>query len=163
MNTERIEQLLEKYWLCETSVAEEEELRSFFLNDAIPVHLTKYKAMFEIQQEDAEASLDERFDEQILKIINADEKKTVRKFTLRPVLQIAASIAVILGLWFSIQFLNNQQQNDPWKQDTYHNPEQALAEVQKVLSMVSGQMERGQELVIQKVEKAEPLTSIIKK
>ncbi len=164
MNTERIEQLLEKYWLCETSVAEEEELRSFFLQEAVPGHLAKYKAMFEIQQEDTEAGLDEQFEERILQLIQEDkeEKKPVRKFTLRPVLQIAASIAVILGLWFSIQYLN-QDHNDPWKQDTYQNPEQALAEVQKVLSMVSGQMERGQEFVMGKVEKAEPLTNIINK
>lgn len=161
MNTERIEQLLERYWLCETSVVEEEELRTFFLQETVPGHLAKYKAMFEIQHEDTEATLDERFDERILDIISADEKKPVRKFTLRPVLQIAASIAVILGLWFSIQYLNREH-NDPWKQDTYQTPEQALAEVQKVLSLVSNQMERGQELVIQKVEKAEPLTNIMK-
>lgn len=162
MDTERIEQLLKKYWLCETSVVEEEELRSFFLQEEVPVHLVKYKALFEIQQEETGVTLDERFNERILEIIGADEKKIVKRFTLRPVLQIAASIAIILGLWFSIQFFN-QQQNDPWRQDTYETPEQALAEVQKVLFMVSGQMERGQELVIEKVEKAEPLTNILKK
>ena len=163
MNTARIEQLLERYWLCETTVSEEKELRSFFLQENVPQHLLKYKPLFEIQQGESEEKLDNQFDEKVLRMIKEEDKKTTRTFNLRPFLQIAASIAVILTLWFSIQLYNQQTENDPWKHDTYSSPEQALAEVEKVLSFVSVKMERSQELIMEKMEKAEPLTQIIKK
>lgn len=164
MNVDRIEKLLDKYWLCETTVAEEQELREFFLQKEVPQHLLKYKHLFELQQEEAEAALNEEFDEKILTMIGAEGKKSGKRFaTLRPFLQIAASIAIIVSLWLTIQPHNGRTENDPWLQDTYTSPQQALAEVQKVLSLVSGQMEKGQDFVMEKMEKAEPLTQIIKK
>ena len=43
MDYKYIEQLLEQYWRCETSLIEEEQLRSFFMmHKDIPAHLLKY-------------------------------------------------------------------------------------------------------------------------
>jgi hypothetical protein len=39
MNTERIDQLLDKYFDGDTSLEEEKELREFFRQDDIPTHL----------------------------------------------------------------------------------------------------------------------------
>lgn len=44
--TERIEQLLEKYFEGETSLEEEKELRDFFQQDEIPAHLKSYADQF---------------------------------------------------------------------------------------------------------------------
>lgn len=46
MNTEKIEQLLEKYLDGETSLNEEEVLRDYFRNKEIPQHLQSYRAQF---------------------------------------------------------------------------------------------------------------------
>lgn len=46
MNTERIEQLLDKYFDGETSIEEEKELREFFRQDEIPAHLKSYADQF---------------------------------------------------------------------------------------------------------------------
>lgn len=165
MRTARIEKLLDKYWLCQTTLSEEQELRKFFLHEEVPQHLLKYKHLFEFQQEETETGLSEDFDKRILAAIGQEEekKKPTRRFaTLRPYLQIAASIAIIAALWFAIQPNNSQDKSDPWLNDTYTSPQQALAEVQKVLSLVSDRMEKGQDFVMEKMEKAEPLTQIIK-
>ena len=47
MDYKYIEQLLERYWQCETSLAEEEVLRVFFSQDEIPLHLIRFKEVFQ--------------------------------------------------------------------------------------------------------------------
>jgi len=159
MNNKRIEELLEKYWLCETTIPEEEELRSYFHQPDIPEHLLKYKALFTYRQEEAEVALDDNFDERILKMISPKKKEPVRRI-IRPYLRVAASIIVVLGFVFSAWLYN--QQTNPWKQDTYETPEQALAEVQRILTEVTGQMEKGTELVSHKMGEAESIIQIIR-
>lgn len=46
MNTEKIEQLLEKYFEGETSLEEEKQLRTFFRKDDIPDRLKSYRGQF---------------------------------------------------------------------------------------------------------------------
>lgn len=46
MNTERIEQLLDKYFDGDTSLEEEKELREFFRQEEIPTHLKSYADQF---------------------------------------------------------------------------------------------------------------------
>lgn len=46
MNTERIEQLLEKYFVGDTSLEEEKELREFFRQNDIPADLKSYADQF---------------------------------------------------------------------------------------------------------------------
>ena len=44
MDYKYIEHLLERYWQCETTLQEENILRSFFSQEEVPVWLLKYKA-----------------------------------------------------------------------------------------------------------------------
>ena len=46
MDYKYIEQLLERYWNCETSLEEEQILRSFFRQKEVPAHLLRYKQLF---------------------------------------------------------------------------------------------------------------------
>ena len=68
MDYKYIEQLLERYFQCETTLKEEEILRSFFSQEDVPVWLAKYQTLFsyEAQQEEV---LGELFDEQMLALI----------------------------------------------------------------------------------------------
>ena len=50
MDYKYIEQLLERYWQCETSLEEESELRSFFSEEEVPAHLLRYKELFNRRQ-----------------------------------------------------------------------------------------------------------------
>ena len=42
MNYQYIEQLLERYWDCQTTLEEEQILRSFFKQEDVPAHLMPY-------------------------------------------------------------------------------------------------------------------------
>ena len=50
MDSNYIEQLLERYWQCDTSQEEEAQLRSFFNNEDVPAHLLRYKDLFVYQE-----------------------------------------------------------------------------------------------------------------
>ena len=50
MDCKYIEQLLERYWQCETSLEEEAQLRAFFNGSDVPEHLLRYKDLFVSQQ-----------------------------------------------------------------------------------------------------------------
>ena len=61
-----IEELLQRYWLCETSVEEEAQLRAFFSSADVPAHLCRYKAWFAYADECREEGLGEDFDARVL-------------------------------------------------------------------------------------------------
>lgn len=98
MDYKYIEQLLERYWNCETSVEEEQILRSFYSQKEIPAHLLRYKAWFALQVAEKGRGLGDDFDTKVL----AQVKKPVvkaRRFTLRarcmPLFKAAAMVAVL--------------------------------------------------------------------
>ena len=43
MDYKYINQLLERYWRCETSIEEEDILKAFFSQKDVPVELLRYK------------------------------------------------------------------------------------------------------------------------
>ena len=51
MDYKYIEQLLERYWDCETNLEEEQILRSFFNQKEIPAELIQYKEFFVYETE----------------------------------------------------------------------------------------------------------------
>lgn len=101
MDYKYIEQLLERYWQCETSLEEENILRTFFSQKDVPAEMLQYRSLFVYEQQSkAEDMLDESFDERILAMI--DEPKVVKakhislKHHLMPLGKAAAVVAIIL-------------------------------------------------------------------
>lgn len=101
MDFKYIEQLLERYWQCETSVEEEAQLRAFFTKGDVPGHLLRYKDLFIYQQLQQEEHLNEDFDARVLARIEAPVVKA-RRMTLTarfiPLFKAAAVVAVVLSL-----------------------------------------------------------------
>lgn len=62
MNTEKIEQLLKKYYDGESSLEEEELLRSFFERENIPDHLKSYREQFTYASELGQKKASSQFD-----------------------------------------------------------------------------------------------------
>ena len=51
MDYKYIEQLVERYWNCETTTEEERILRTFFSQKDVPVQLLQYRDLFAYQQQ----------------------------------------------------------------------------------------------------------------
>lgn len=108
MDYKYIEQLLDRYFECETSLDEEQILRAFFAQENVPVSLLQYRELFtESVVADKEEALSMDFDRRILAAIGEmDKQEPVRvkarkiKMTwhLRPLYKAAACVAVVLAL-----------------------------------------------------------------
>lgn len=109
MDYKYIEQLLDKYFECQTTLEEEQILRAFFAQENVPAHLLQYRELFVSQAFGKNAeSLGTDFDERILSIIGAEDKEeevkhvVARKVSLnkrlRPLYKAAACVAIVLAI-----------------------------------------------------------------
>lgn len=111
MDYKYIEQLMERYFQCETSLEEERILRTFFSQKDVPVALLPYRDLFAFEQQETECNcLGEEFDERILSIIEEEEapkhvkaKVITMQTRLRPFFKAAAFVGVILSLGLAAQ------------------------------------------------------------
>jgi hypothetical protein len=121
MDYKYIEQLLERYWACETSLQEEQILRTFFQQAEVPAHLMAYKAVFDVQQEQAEATLGEDFDAKMIELISGQGEAlpsegavkaipfggvgrwAAWRSSFRPLYQAAGLVALILTIGIAAQ------------------------------------------------------------
>lgn len=169
MDYKYIEQLLERYWNCETSVEEEEILRTFFSQKDVPAHLLRYRSLFTYEQTIKKARLSDDFDEKILKLIENEEAPVKAKTInfsqrLRPLFKAAAVIAILLTLGnaaqnsFTPQNAQKEYNYDHY-QDTYKDPEVAYDQVSYALQMVA----RGLNDTVMNDSAASPKTKIVEK
>lgn len=116
MDYRYINQLLERYWECETSLEEENILRAFFSQKDIPAGLLKYRDLFAYAQEEMSVkALGADFDERILSLVEDEEplqvkaKKITLTRRLMPLFKAAAVVAMFLTLGNAAQesFENN--------------------------------------------------------
>ena len=126
MDYKYINQLLERYWQCETTLQEEAILRAFFSQDDVPESLMQYKALFSIQQE-KEQALGDDFDARILAMVGQQEAKKAKvvSFThrLMPLFRAAAVVAIILTIGNAAQA--------PWDRG-WDDPKDAYARFQEL-------------------------------
>ena len=151
MDYKYIEQLLERYWQCETSLEEESILRSFFQQEDVPAHLLRYRDLFVYQQVQAEVKLGDDFDAKILAQIEKPVVKA-RRLTLTtrlmPLFKAAAVVAIILSLGnvtqHSLSSDSNLDYNYDAYKDTYNDPQVAYRQISSALLMVSESINKSQ-------------------
>lgn len=120
-----IEQLLEKYFECETSLGEEKILQAFFMQENVPVRLLPYRNIFtEPLQAKQEETLSDSFDERLIALMGQqEENQPVRvkakvismQQRLQPLYKAVACVAVVLALGQAAQMpyreAERQQEN----------------------------------------------------
>lgn len=114
MDYKYIEQLLERYWDCETTNEEESILRTFFSQKDVPARLLKYRSLFEYQNQAADDSpLGDEFDKKVLASIYEDiedspkvVKAKVVSFGsyIKPLFKAAAVVAMVLTIGDAAQW-----------------------------------------------------------
>lgn len=111
MDYKYIEQLLERYWACETTLEEEQILRAFFLQENLPSHLSAYRDIFALQDEQAQPHLSADFDQRMMELIGEQEKpqqvfhahRITFRHRLRPLYQAAGLVALLLTIGTAAQ------------------------------------------------------------
>jgi hypothetical protein len=136
MELNRIENIIEKYFQGETSIAEEKELKEYFSSPDVAQHLEQYKPMFGYFSQVKEQKSTQEIPLQ-------SKKRNVAW------LSIAASVVVLLGIG-TFMYVNEKNTSPVVAQSelgTYDNPEEALAATQKALAMLSNNVNVGIESV----------------
>lgn len=127
----RLKELLEKYWQCETSIEEERELRTLFSGEKIPQDLTGYKTWFAIQKEQAGLSSDKTY-------TIPTQKRGKRTIEYSYFLRIASVVLILLTFGIGIHTHRTQNQKiDEILSETYTNPEDAAKDTREVVAKVS--------------------------
>jgi hypothetical protein len=147
MDYKYIEQLLQRYFECETSLQEEQILRAFFAQDEqeVPQELRQYVPLFAALQ--ADDALGEDFDERILSLTCEPPVVKARTISLsqrlRPLFRAAAIVAIVLTLGnaMNLSLRNDQPAGDDINyaayKDTYDDPSVAYDQVEDALQLLS--------------------------
>ncbi|MBF4518827.1 hypothetical protein IRZ71_20925 [Flavobacterium sp. ANB] len=132
MELNRIEDILEKYFQGETSIAEENQLKEYFSSPNVAQHLEQYKPIFgyfsQVKQQKSTQELPLK-----------TKKRNVAWIS------IAASVVVLLGIGTYL-YVSDQNTTPVVAQSelgTYDNPEEALAATQKALALLSNNVNVG--------------------
>ena len=124
MELVNIEKLLQKYLDAETTIAEENELRTYFTSDNVAPHLEEYQALFGYFSNSQK--------EKHTKPIQLKTKKANWKW-----LSIAASLVLLVSVYTGYQ--NNQQQ----KAEKIYN------ETRMALGILSDNLNKGNNAIAQ--------------
>lgn len=134
MALDRIENLLDKYFEGETSIAEENELKVYFSSTDVAQHLKQYQTIF--------GYFSQAKEQQFTQEIPPQTKK--RNVVLW--LSIAASVVVMLGVG-TMMYFNNDKEEQFVACSPEDNPELALQQTEKALALVSEHLNTGIESV----------------
>ena len=105
MDYRYIEQLLERYWECQTTLEEEAILRTFFRQEDVPASLLPYRQLFLEEDEMANEHVSKDFADRMLRLVGEEAPIQVckaRRLTfmrrLRPFYRAAGLIAILLTI-----------------------------------------------------------------
>lgn len=137
MESQRINILLQKYFEAETTLAEENELITYFTSGEVDENLKMYVPMFSGIEE---LSVDENpalGDDLMNHILESEHREKLRyRWMWQIVTGVAASVILVM---LAANFYSNQNQ---WH-DTFTDPDEAYAEATKTLEFVAGKYNKG--------------------
>ena len=100
MDSKKLNELLERYWACESSLEEEQQLHEYFRIHTVPEHLKETAALFHYFDENKKKSLgDAAFDEKILEKVSKPKQGKVVRLVFNT-MKIAAGL--ILSTFFMV-------------------------------------------------------------
>lgn len=139
MDSNKIEALLAKYWECETSLEEENELREYFSQQDIPAQFREAASLFAYFGEQRNKQVrDITFDRKVVEVVQksatANKSKVVR--LMYNFSRIAAGLIVVVVATYYIR--SEIRKTTPQEMvDTYSDPKLAFEETKKALMMIS--------------------------
>jgi len=146
MDLKQVEQLLSKYWEGETSLTEEKQLQQFFSYGEVPAHLMVYRDLFVVEEITLNPDLGLDFDREVLDKLEV--KSTSWNF-----MRIAAVGLILIVISIGLFKLDSITDTKPIaREDTFNNPEEALAETKKAFAMMSVAFNKGQQPVMNMVK-----------
>jgi len=148
MDYKNINHLLEKYWLGETSLQEEETLQQYFNHGNVATQLEQYKSLFQYFKEEQDVMIGDDFEKRLLEQIEKEQKVVptkVRKLSWMTSIRAIAAVGIILmGAVFIFQNINSPQvENDRFAKYEITDQDEAIEATRLALALLSGKMRKG--------------------
>ncbi|MEM8527305.1 MAG: hypothetical protein AAGG68_21875 [Bacteroidota bacterium] len=156
-----IKELLEKYFEGETSIAEEQQLKAYFNGEQIAEELLPYQDLFQYFKIAKEVNFDKK--------ISLSKSAKVSKLTPRNKtftwLSVAASIALVIGLWFFYpsETTSDQVAEIDWSQYEPDDPEEALEYTIAAMKLLSGKLNGGAKKAAKELDRMADIEEVILK
>jgi hypothetical protein len=156
METQRIKELLDKYWAGESSLEEESQIADYYHGSDIDSELLQFKPLFNFYRDEKKVEL-ERSIESML------PKQEAKIFTINRVRAVAATLAIIVASVFGFNYLqtNPITNNSVNATVEVQDPEEAYALTMEALAYLSSNYEKGS-TKLRKLPKAMESTIIFK-
>ena len=136
MDFNNLEELLQKYWNCETTLEEEKLLHEYFRGNNIPDQVKETAVLFQYFEAHKKKSLnDVAFDHSVLQKVNTPKKSKLVKLAYNSMRIAAGLLVVLLATWFIRDELRKTAPQEVV--DTYDDPKLAFEETKKALLMIS--------------------------
>ena len=134
MDSKTLEQLLEKYWKCETSLEEEKALREYFNGNDVPEALKETASLFRFFEMERTRVTSEDVEKHVTKEIRRSQRGKV--VSMMSVARIAAGLLVVVAATYFVR-QEVRKSYPPEMEGTITDPQLALEETKKALMMIS--------------------------
>lgn len=166
MEYQKIKTLLERYFQGETSVEEERLLRRYFSGEGVDQRLRQYAPLFRLFYREQQEKLDENKAGQILAQLPAGPANRISLSTRRysRLLQIAASLVLIVGLYWAYQYRQPVEQTAEvdWSKYEITDEREALDITRNALLKVSKSLNEGASTAADKLDRMQEIGKFFK-
>lgn len=151
MDSRQVEALIEKYWICETSIEEEKTLKAFFEGDNVPENLQQYTPYFRVLKAKAGIQAPEKINTHIAGLQQEGATRVKPSPVVRflyPAFKVAAVALILLavGLGIDTRYQNEEVLFKAYS-ESLTDPEQAMEEVHEAFSKISISLAKAQSLL----------------
>lgn len=164
MDYKTINELLDKYWEGETSIAEEKILQKYFNSDAVAEELKAFQPMFQYFKTTQEVRMDSSdFDERLLAQLTNEPAAIVRTLSPRRRLfsltaRAAAIILLVVSGYWAFQNINNNNhiasvETTLQLEDLTEEERIAFEETKAALAFVSTKLNKGAKIATDNIIK----------
>ena len=143
---EEIRKLLDRFYMGETTLEEEQFLQDYFGSPSIPEELLPDRDLFRSLGNAAESvAVPENLNQKILDTIDLQERKAVRtrRISVFSLSGLAAGLMVVIALYVGYFKTDDNRLASHQMTDTYEDPRDAYEEARRTLAFVSAKLNNG--------------------
>ena len=143
---EEIRKLLDRFYLGETTLEEEQILQDYFSSASIPEELLPDRDLFRSMGIAGDSvAVPEGLNQKILDVIDQQEKKVVRtrRISVFSLSGLAAGLLVVIALYVGYFNADTPNRFSQEMTDTYEDPQAAYEEARRTLAYVSAKLNTG--------------------
>ena len=148
MDYNRIDELLAKYWECETTLEEERELKTLLNDPSVPEKYRKEAALFGyFEKEQASGQLGELFEHRVMEAVHESEAAGISEDQgrIRRMWQDVVKVAAVVAILVTAVFVARDQYKENEENPEIAEARAAFEETKKALLMISASMNNGTE------------------